>query len=133
MTKLSEEIFRSTSLLRSAYETQTPTWLFCCSAGLLRSPTAARVAQQLYDVNTRSCGVHHWALIPFTYDLAFWADKIIFMDKACYNDVEQAYSYEKQWDKVSHKCVAWNVPDKYEYMDCELVEIIAKNLQLLQS
>ncbi len=133
MPELSSEIFKSVSPYRSAYETNTPRWLFVCSAGMLRSPTAARVAQQLYDVNTRSCGIHSWALVPFTYDLAMWADKIVFMHLEYFLEVEQAYKMEKlRWSPIEAKCVSWQIPDKYKYMESELVTIVTKNLESLR-
>jgi len=39
--------------------------LTVCSGGLLRSPTLANVLHKNYNYNTRSCGVHDYALIQF--------------------------------------------------------------------
>ena len=127
--ELSHRIFETKSPYRSSYEGTTPKWLFCCSAGLLRSPTAARVAQELYDVNARSCCVHQWALIPFSMDLAVWADKIVFMDESLYIDVKYAYERKGLWDLIDTKSSHWQIPDRYEYMNSELVGLVKQYLR----
>jgi hypothetical protein len=54
--------------------------LFVCSAGLLRSATAANIFAKR-GWNTRSCGSMDYALIPISVNLIYWADKIYFMSK----------------------------------------------------
>lgn len=65
------------------HQGKTKKVLCVCSAGLLRSPTAAVVlSQEPYNYNTRACGVsEEYALIPVTDLLIHWADEIVFMDK----------------------------------------------------
>jgi predicted protein tyrosine phosphatase len=125
---LSQDIFNETNPFKSSYEGQTPKWLFCCSAGLLRSPTAARIAQEILGYNTRSCGIHNWALVPFTLDLATWADQIVFVEQTLYQDIEHAYTRAGLWTQIQDKSTYWNIPDRYEYMHPELVEIVKQKL-----
>lgn len=127
--EVTPEIFRSEIPYRSSYEGSTPRWLFVCSAGLLRSPTCARIAQQLYDVNARSCGVHNWALIPLTLDLITWAERVVFVDETCYLAAKTSYTRAGVWDEFQDRCEYWQIPDRFHYMDPELVAVITKNLR----
>ncbi len=56
--------------------------LCVCSAGLLRSPTAAMVlSQDPFNFNTRAAGiVPNYALIPVDEVLLEWADEIVCME-----------------------------------------------------
>lgn len=83
--------------------------LCVCSAGLLRSPTAAVVLNREYDYNTRACGVDAGhALIPIDDVLCNWADEIVVMEKWMEEYINVAFR-----DKV----LVLSVPDKYAYMD----------------
>lgn len=55
--------------------------LCVCSAGLLRSPTAAFVlSQEPYNYNTRAAGlIKEFALVPVDEVLIRWADEIVCM------------------------------------------------------
>lgn len=57
--------------------------LCVCSAGLLRSPTAAVVlSQPPFNYNTRAAGLEkQFALIPVDQVLLEWADEIVCMDE----------------------------------------------------
>ena len=55
--------------------------LCVCSAGLLRSPTAANVLHQHWGHNTRSCGTSpDYALIELDEVLLTWAQEVVCMD-----------------------------------------------------
>lgn len=83
--------------------------LCVCSAGLLRSPTAAVVLNREYGYNTRSCGIEpSFALIPFDEVLAHWADEIVVMEPYQIGLVPKPYS---------HKVVCLDIKDSFEYMD----------------
>lgn len=90
--------------------------LCVCSAGLLRSPTAAKILWKEYGYNTRSCGldIGH-ALIPIDDVLIAWADEIVCM----------TFEQEERLLKMgctNVKCL--NIPDNFRYMDAELCELI---------
>lgn len=93
-----------------------PRMLFVCSAGLLRSPTAAYVAANR-GYNTRSAGCESYALIPVSHELISWADHIFVMSP------DQLDKF-KGIDKV--KCL--DIPDVYEYRSTKLVELIENKL-----
>lgn len=88
-----------------------PRILFICSAGLLRSPTAAFVASQM-GYNTRAAGCEHYALVPTTEQLIAWADKVFVMTE------DQKERFYKMNDKVK----VLGIKDDYEYRSTELVE-----------
>jgi predicted protein tyrosine phosphatase len=96
--------------------------LCVCSAGLLRSPTAAVVlSQEPYNYNTRAAGlVPQFALIPVDKVLIHWAEEIV-----CMTD-EQAESLRPIVPE-DKKIVVLGIPDNFAYRDPELVELIKKS------
>lgn len=89
--------------------------LCVCSAGLLRSPTAAVVLAKEYKYNTRACGIHDYALIQFDEVLGLWADEIVCVEESIANLIPEQYK---------GKVVTLNIPDQYDYMNPELQELI---------
>ena len=98
--------------------------LCVCSAGLLRSPTTARIlSQEPYNFNTRAAGVvHDYALIPVDPVLISWADEIVFMEQEHLKLTNALFEEEL----VGKDVVVLEVPDKFPYMDEELVSLIRK-------
>jgi len=89
--------------------------LCVCSAGLLRSPTAAFVLQKEFGFNTRSAGLTaEFALIPVDDVLLEWADEIVVMENWMYEQL-------KDFDGT---LICLNIPDNFERMDDELQKII---------
>lgn len=90
--------------------------LCVCSAGLLRSPTAANVLHKEMGYNTRACGTAtDHALIPIDDVLCQWADEIVCMEQ------RHADAIDDRWaDKVT----VLDIPDDYSYMDEELQKLI---------
>lgn len=95
--------------------------LCVCSAGLLRSPTAAFVLQQELGYNTRSAGaVSEYALIPVDEVLLQWAELVVFMEQAH----EQIVFRDFPEIMKSKKFRTLNIPDVYQRMDMKLQNII---------
>ena len=97
--------------------------LCVCSAGLLRSPTAARIlSAPPFNFNTRAAGVvADYALIHADQVLISWADDIVCMEPWM---VETIRSSDVAKNKNIH-CL--DVEDNYAYMDPSLVgEMLAK-------
>lgn len=92
--------------------------LCVCSAGLLRSPTAANVLHQEYGYNTRACGydVGH-ALIPLDDVLLEWADEVVVMESWMAQALE---------DKCGFKTICLGIEDSFGYMDPELQKLISE-------
>lgn len=102
-----------------------PRVLCVCSAGLLRSPTAALVlSMEPFNKNTRACGVsEEFALIPFDKVLASWADEIVCME-SWQKEVILGKLEEYKIDKPV-KCL--NIEDNYEYRNQDLINKIKEN------
>lgn len=88
---------------------------------MLRSPTAAFVLTKRYGLNTRSCGVDtESALIPVDRILLTWSEEIV-----CFEHSHQ-YAIEMLLDKfkLKRRIVNLQIPDEYEYMQEELINLI---------
>ena len=97
--------------------------LCVCSAGLLRSPTAALVlSQEPYNFNTRAAGESaEFALIPVDDVLLFWAQEIVCMDEKQAKLIRERLALSGITDTP---VIALNVPDSYSYRDPKLIEAI---------
>ncbi len=106
------------------YQGESPKVVCVCSAGLLRSPTLARVLlKDPYQCNTRAVGASdEFALIPLDEVLVSWADCIIFVSQEVF---DTASAKNILTDK---ECVILDIPDKFSYMDQQLVKEIKKHL-----
>lgn len=86
--------------------------LCICSAGLLRSPTAANVLHKEYGHNTRAAGISiDFALIPVDAVLLAWADEIVVMESW------MTHNLPPEFDKP---IICLQIEDNYEFMDEEL-------------
>lgn len=103
------------------YQGKAQKVLCVCSAGLLRSPTAASVLHQDFGFNTRSCGhSQEYALIPISEALIEWADGVVFVNQENFDALSETAKA-----RVSEKEVTiLNVPDEYCYNDPALRAII---------
>lgn len=99
--------------------------LCVCSAGLLRSPTAAVVlSQDPFCFNTRAAGItEEFALIPVDDVLLEWADEVVCMEKGH----EVAIIAMMVEGRRSKPVVCLEIPDDFEYMDPKLVELISNS------
>lgn len=96
--------------------------LCVCSAGLLRSPTAAVVlAGEPYNYNTRAAGISaEYALIPVDEVLLTWAEEIVCMERDHYDYILDML--EKL--KMSREVKVLNIPDRFSYREDALVKMI---------
>jgi protein-tyrosine phosphatase len=123
MTNKTDEIFQLTAPYANPYQGSTKRLLFVCSAGLLRSATAANLyANKGY--NTRSAGSHVYALIPISANLIYWADKIFFVNEENYLAATEKFEGDKINDVLQSKCVTLDIPDRFSYNDPELVKCL---------
>lgn len=90
--------------------------LCVCSAGLLRSATAAVVlSQEPFNFNTRAAGVGEYALVQVNDVLLHWADEIVCMTQ------EHKGILLGLTDKP---ILCLYIPDDYEYRDPYLKGLI---------
>lgn len=108
--------------VKNPFQGKTKRVLCVCSAGLLRSPTAAVVlSQSPYEFNTRAAGVNkEYALIPIDGALLFWADEIVAMEEEHGQLLKQMLEKEK----IEKPILVLDIPDIFAYKDQKLVELI---------
>lgn len=98
--------------------------LCVCSAGLLRSPTAAVVlSQPPFNFNTRAAGIEEsYALVPVDTVLLKWADEIV-----CMTD-QHADMLEVKMEACGSTAMlhVLDIPDNFMYRDPELMGLIAE-------
>lgn len=92
--------------------------LTICSAGLLRSPTLAWFLGN-HNYNTRSCGMHDYALIQIEDILLEWADIII----CVHEDIAKLLDLSNFTDK---ELIVFNIPDEFSFKEKTLLEMIKK-------
>jgi predicted protein tyrosine phosphatase len=110
--------------------------LCVCSAGLLRSPTIARILQRDYDnVNVRAAGItKEYALVPVDAVLITWADVIICAEDSHADFIERSFSdiLEDTNKGFAYKAktplIALNIPDDYSFAEPKLESIIREKL-----
>lgn len=109
---------------KNPYQSKAPKALCVCSAGLLRSPTIAKVLLGK-GYNTRACGASlEYALIPLSQALLYWADKIFVVKEQ--EAVVKAALKDLGYDTP---VVVLDIPDAFEYNDPNLVQIIEDLLE----
>lgn len=120
MSETYTEILARSRTARNAFQGPAKRVLCLCSAGLLRSPTAAWVlSNPPYNFNTRAAGiVPEYALIQVDDVLIGWADEIVCL----YPDVYQRLKVEHQTGATP--IIVLDVPDRFERMAPELIHTI---------
>jgi predicted protein tyrosine phosphatase len=107
--------------------------LCVCSAGMLRSPTAANILQILLGYNTRSAGiVERWALIMVTDKLVKWADEIVCMTPDHVDMLRAKFELWQVPQEWQPPIICLGIEDEYNYMDEELQLLIVENYTKLQ-
>ena len=94
--------------------------LFVCSENRLRSPTAEAVFSKYERVEAIGAGTNNDAATPVTGDLIDWADVILVMEKSHRNKISKKFKDLLKGKKL----VVLDIPDNYEYMDEELVQLL---------
>lgn len=94
--------------------------LFICSAGLLRSPTAAHWAAEHLGWNTRIAGLFYgddlgW---PVRQEMLDWADRVFVMT------TEHEDVLLRDFTRVSGKLVNLSIQDNYAYRSPALIKIL---------
>ncbi len=95
--------------------------LFVCGRNRLRSPTAERVFSVREDLEVLSAGLNHDAEEPLTGELVEWADLIFVMEKAHLNRLRSRFRPHMRGEQ---RVICLDIPDDYDYMQPELVELL---------
>jgi predicted protein tyrosine phosphatase len=94
--------------------------LFVCSRNRLRSPTAEAVFAEYEGIETASAGTSPDAEEVVSADLIEWADQIFVMEAIHRKKIQQKFALLLKSKKVT----VLGIPDDYEFMQKELVEIL---------
>ena len=101
--------------------------LFVCSQNRLRSPTAEAVFASHDGLSALSAGTNSDAETPVSGDLIEWADVIFVMERTHRNRIAKKFRPLLR----SKRVVVLGIPDEYEYMDPELIEILKRRIPRL--
>lgn len=104
--------------------------LCVCSAGLLRSPTAALVlSQPPFNYNTRAAGAEEsYALVPVDEVLISWAQEVVCMTAA------HAHAITDKFGELKVPLRVLDISDDFAYRDPDLIEFIkARYSDILES
>ncbi len=131
MKTLTELIMQSATPWNNPYQGNDKRVLFVCSAGILRSATAARIYARKY--NTRCAGSEEYALIPISDDLILWANEIVFVNGENYRKFARQYADLIPELKASgKKIVILDIPDRHEHMAPELIAEFERQYEPLE-
>lgn len=114
----------------NAYQGKHKKVLTVCSAGCLRSPTAAHIlSSPPWNFNTRCAGTsQEYAIVPVTDALIVWADVILCMDSFQQKQInEMQNALASEYEAFEYKQVIdLDIPDNYDYRNPKLVEIMTE-------
>ncbi len=94
--------------------------LFVCSRNKLRSPTAERIYRNSPRFEVRSRGTASSARRGVTLDDVLWADHIFVMEHKHASVLRQDYRDEVAQAELH----VLDIPDVYEFMDPELIDLL---------
>lgn len=99
--------------------------LFVCARNQLRSPTAERVFASSNRFETRSRGLRASAVRRITAEDVTWADVIFVMEREHKREILRKFREEAKDRRV----VVLDIPDDYDFMDPELIELITAGVR----
>lgn len=94
--------------------------LFVCSRNKWRSLTAETIFKNSQKHNVKSAGTESTARIKVSEKLILWSDLIFVMEKRHKQRLKEKFSSVMDGKEI----VVLGIPDDYEYMDVELIEIL---------
>ena len=94
--------------------------LFLCSRHRLRSPTAAEVFRDWPQLEVDSAGLASDAETLLTSEQVDWAELIVVMEAAHRRRLQQRHGPRLRGKRV----VCLDIPDRYDFMEPALVELL---------
>ena len=94
--------------------------LFICSQNKLRSPTAETIFSEYEGLEVESAGLNHDAEVTVSIEMIESADIIFVMEKV------HKKKLSKNFQKFlkSKRVICLDIPDEYDYMDVDLINIL---------
>ena len=94
--------------------------LFICSQNKLRSPTAEHVFARWQNIETDSAGLNAGADVELSPEQIEWADIIFVMEKKQRTKLSQKFRKYLNGKKI----ICLDIPDDYDYLQPELVNLL---------
>lgn len=98
--------------------------LFVCGKNRLRSPTAEAIFSEYEDLEVDSAGIDREAENPLSSENIQWAEIIFVMERSHRSKLTKKF---QPWLK-GKRVICLDIPDKYEYMEPALVELLQKKV-----
>jgi predicted protein tyrosine phosphatase len=98
--------------------------LFVCGKNRWRSPTAEAVFTEFEELEVDSAGVDRDAEVPIGIEAIERSDIIFVMEKSHHRHISQKF---QPWLK-NKRIVCLDIPDRYTYMQPELIEILRQKV-----
>lgn len=98
--------------------------LFICGANKLRSPTAEQVFSRYPNIETDSAGLNAEADQRVSPEQIEWADIIFVMEKS--HRVKLAKQFQKHLN--GKRVISLDIPDKFTFMQAELVVLLERKV-----
>ena len=98
--------------------------LFICSRNRWRSLTAEHLFTNIPGISVRSAGTSESARVKVSAKDILWAEKIFVMEKKHQEILKQRFPQEISGKKI----ICLHIPDEYQYMDEELVQILKETV-----
>jgi predicted protein tyrosine phosphatase len=99
--------------------------LFICTQNRLRSPTAEHVFSTYPGIETDSAGLGNDANITLSTEQIEWASVIFVMEQTHKKKLSQKFKSHINGKKI----ICLGIPDEYEFMQDELVELLKKKVE----
>jgi predicted protein tyrosine phosphatase len=98
--------------------------LFVCTENRLRSPTAEALFDGYPGVRARSAGIGSQAPVRVTRELIDWAHVVVVMEA-----VHREHIQREHCDALHDTpLVCLDIPDRFPFMDAELVELLERRV-----
>jgi predicted protein tyrosine phosphatase len=94
--------------------------LFICGKNKLRSPTAEAIFSSWQGIETDSAGVNADANTVVSQEQVQWSDLIFVMEDSHRNKLARKFSA----DLKSKRVICLNIPDKFQYMQPDLIRML---------
>lgn len=105
--------------------TACPHILFVCSRNQWRSPTAEAIFAEREDIEVRSAGFNKDSESVLAIDDIEWADTILVMERAHLKRIRSLFGDALEGCKLA----SLDIPDRYQFMDPDLIDLLEQRMQ----
>jgi predicted protein tyrosine phosphatase len=98
--------------------------LFVCSRNRLRSPTAEQLFGTWPTLEADSAGLADDAQVPLSAEQLAWADLIVVMEATHRRRLQAGHRARLKGKRV----VCLDIPDRYDFMQPELIALLLKKV-----